>query len=66
MAENLKEFSRMRATGIGNQDLNNAEGGQDREGPLGDRAPTSIVATGKRNGSIRKGMSLESRSEGKR
>ena len=56
MASELKEFSSMNATGIGAQDLNNAEGGQDRDGALGQRPPTSIVATGKRNASIRKGM----------
>jgi len=66
MATEMKEFSRMNATGIGDQDLKNAEGGQDRDGVLGNRPPTSIVATGKRAGSIRKGMSLDSRSEGKR
>lgn len=64
MSTSLPEFKKMNATGIGREDENTKEGGIDREGVLGQRPPTSIVATGKRNSSIRKGMfdrSTESR-----
>jgi hypothetical protein len=62
MSTDLKEFGRMDATGIERKGEDKREG----EGVLGQRRPASIVATGTRDNSIRKGMSLGERSKGSR
>ena len=53
----------MDATGIGDMD----KGADNRsEGVLDNKRAASIVATGKRDASVRKGMSISERSKGSR
>ena len=59
MSENLPEFQRMNATGIGEQDLRSDEGGNNSRGVLDNVRPTGIVGTGRKN-------SKSSRDMGKR
>ena len=63
MSTSLPEFSKMDATGIGDMD----KGADNRsEGVLDNKRAASIVATGKRDASVRKGMSISERSKGSR
>jgi hypothetical protein len=59
MSVELREFSRINATGIGEQDGGDPDM---RNGVLDQRVPASIVATGTADRSYRRGYSLDSAS----
>lgn len=46
MSTDLSEFKRMNATGVGEQDLRDADGGNNSRGCLGNVRPTGITARG--------------------